>query len=169
MNPKHESQISILKKEDHSQRIRRRQDCDLISQWTFSYFQDYLKIGNKRELKAEDFPEVEDEDKAQIAAESIHKEWKLEQELHGEKASFTRALWRVFGPRYAVAGICFLIEFMVQLTQGWFLSRLLNSIADGNQSSYTYWYAAGLVFDQSAYTFLHHWEVFGVHQPTSSN
>ena len=37
---------------------------------------------------------------------------------------------------------------------------MLNSLSDGNQSSYTYLYAAGLVFDQSAYALMHHWEWF---------
>lgn len=155
MSPKEESQTFIL---EELKRIKRRQDCDFFTQWTFSYFQDYLTIGNKRALKAEDFPPVEDFDGAELMANDIHKAWRVEQERRSENPSFARALLKVYGPRYMNAGVFFLLEFFVQLTQGWFLARLLKAMSDPSQTPYMYYYAAGLVFDQSAYCLLHHWE-----------
>jgi hypothetical protein len=55
--------------------VRRAQDSSFISKWSFSYFSELLKRGQRGIISKDDIQLVEDEDKAQRLAESIMGEW----------------------------------------------------------------------------------------------
>jgi hypothetical protein len=97
--------------------VPRRQDTSFYHRWTFSYFNYLLWRGKKRDLVKEDFSPIEDDDKAEQMADDISREWKSEQ-ARSSNPSLYRVLLKVYGPRYAVAGIFFFLEYLVQLTQG---------------------------------------------------
>lgn len=138
---------------------RRRQDASLYDQIFYSYFNGLLQRGNHKDLGVNDFAPVEDADKAEDMAREITNEWK-EMEKKGNP-SLLRVLIKVYGGRYAFAGIPFFLEFWVQLSQGYFLAKLLEWIADPSGDKYLgYYYAAGISLDAFLYGLVHHLEWF---------
>ncbi|KAI8926103.1 hypothetical protein BC831DRAFT_511949 [Entophlyctis helioformis] len=121
-----------------------RSEANLFQQVSFSYLNDMIKEGSKRDLIAEDYPPVEAFDEADALSERVLAEWRHQQARHGSKAKLSRALWRVFGFQYSCTGLIYLLESLVKITQSYLLGMLLRWFESKDTSNQGYYIAAGL-------------------------
>jgi ATP-binding cassette subfamily C (CFTR/MRP) protein 4 len=116
----------------------RRQDSNFFMKWTFTYFDELARRGNKKELTSEDFPIIEDHDSCSKIATAINKEFKLAKK---QKRGLWFVLYKLYGVAYLVAGVFLLIFSMLQLAQGYYLGSLLRWFEGGTDSNQGYYYA----------------------------
>ncbi|KAI8918385.1 P-loop containing nucleoside triphosphate hydrolase protein [Powellomyces hirtus] len=79
----------------------------------------------RRELKAEEFPPVEHDDEAERLSTRLLEEWDKEIKQRGDGAKLWRAAFRVFGPKYMLAGVAYFAESCVKIGEGITLGYLL--------------------------------------------
>jgi ATP-binding cassette subfamily C (CFTR/MRP) protein 4 len=121
---------------------KRRQDANIFSRWTFSYYNDLAKRGTKKQLMPEDFPKIEEIDECEQLASDITNEFQIQKKLG-------RGLWwvlfKVFGRSYFLSGIFIFLESVCQLGLGYCLGNLLRWFEDPNRDlSSGYYYAIGI-------------------------
>jgi ATP-binding cassette, subfamily C (CFTR/MRP), member 4 len=149
----------VALQQEHVQPCRRRQDTNFIYKWSYMYLNDLIARGVKGDLQPDDYALIEDGDECQQLAKSILEEYGAEQKKG--KPSLWRVLFKVFGFQYSVGGAVYLTEALVQLTQGFFLSKLLSwfqtpeaDIASG------YYYCIALAVGTIVHGICHHVEFF---------
>lgn len=121
---------------------KRRQDSNIFSRWTFSYYNELALRGTKKQLESDDFPKIEDIDECEKLASEITDEFQKQKKLG-------RGLWwvllKVFGTSYFLSGIFIFLESMCQLALGYCLGNLLRWFEDANRDfSSGYYYAMGI-------------------------
>ncbi|KAJ3356578.1 hypothetical protein HDU91_005530, partial [Kappamyces sp. JEL0680] len=132
-------------------------DASFWQRLNFSYLSPLMRLGQNKDLNVEQLPEVEDADNSERLVDSLNKAW-------NKLPMGGRSLWTVLrdvvGPRYLWAAPWFFVEFGVQLTQGYFLSRLLRWVADPVDPNEGWYWATGIVVDAILYAHLHHGAFF---------
>ncbi|KAI8913475.1 P-loop containing nucleoside triphosphate hydrolase protein [Gorgonomyces haynaldii] len=117
-----------------------------------------VRLGFKKELETNDFPEIETADKASHVCDEILKGWALEQQKPNPK--LWKVLGKVFWQDYTLCFLGFLIEVFLKLGEGYFLALLLNWFRDPRQETDGYLYALYLSLCVVGHAIFHHIEFF---------
>ncbi|KAJ3276362.1 Multidrug resistance-associated protein 4 [Terramyces sp. JEL0728] len=142
-------------------KVKRRQDSNIFSRWTFSYLNPIIHRGLKRELVEGDYQNVEDADNCEYLSQKFLNEWEKAYSVSGQDTKLFPVLIKVFGSSYAIALIPFFLEAVMQVLEGYFLGQVLlwfQSPAD--DSNQAYFNALGLSIALFIHSFLHHVEFF---------
>ncbi|KAJ3021115.1 Multidrug resistance-associated protein 4 [Thoreauomyces humboldtii] len=102
-----------------------RENSSFLAQWTFSYMDEMVGRGMRRTVVASEFPPVERCDEAEQLSTRLLDAWTVEQNSRGPNAKLWRAAYKVFGPRYLLAGIAYFGESCAKLGEGISLGYLL--------------------------------------------
>ena len=130
----------------------------MLSQTFFSYMDDLIQKGYKKELEIDDYAPLEDQDESQALAQLILKHW--DQERQKAKPKLWKVLVKVFWKPFVISGVCFLLETFSKLSQGYFLSLLLNWFRSSGQGNEGYLYTLYLSIAVFCHAILHHLEFF---------
>ncbi|KAJ3106375.1 Multidrug resistance-associated protein 4, partial [Phlyctochytrium planicorne] len=143
---------------------KRRQESNIWGMLTFSYMNQVIRTGLKRELGPDDFMAIEDDDSSQDLSTKLIAAWEAELLRAKHTASqpqLLRAVWKVFGFRFMKPGLVSLVETFVKIGEALMLGVLLRWFQDPNGTSRDgYLYALGLSGTVFMHAFLHHIEFF---------
>ncbi|KAI9004612.1 hypothetical protein BC832DRAFT_531702 [Gaertneriomyces semiglobifer] len=138
-----------------------RQTSSFFSRWTYAYMNPMVARGARRNLVPEEFPLVERDDEADMLSSRLLEEWDKEVAKYGRHAKLWRVSLKVFGFRFALAGLAYFTEGLVQIAQGFLLGEFLKWFQDPDGTDRAgYLYAMGLAFLTFSYATLHHVEFF---------
>ncbi|KAJ3313911.1 Multidrug resistance-associated protein 4 [Boothiomyces sp. JEL0838] len=142
-------------------KVKRRQDSNIFSRWTFSYLNPIIHRGLKRELVEGDYQNVEDDDNCEYLSQRFLDEWEKAYKISGQETKLFPVLVKVFGPGYAIALIPFFIEAVMQVLEGYFLGQVLLWFQSPDTNpNIAYFNAIGLSIALFIHSFLHHVEFF---------
>ncbi|KAJ3322905.1 Multidrug resistance-associated protein 4 [Boothiomyces sp. JEL0866] len=142
-------------------KVKRRQDSNIFSKWTFSYLNPIIHRGLKRELVEGDYQSVEDDDNCEYLSQRFLGEWEKAYAVTGQGTKLFPVLVKVFGQSYAIALIPFFVEAVMQVLEGYFLGQVLLWFQTPNVDANTaYFNAIGLSIALFIHSFLHHVEFF---------
>ncbi|XP_033642849.1 multidrug resistance-associated protein 4-like [Asterias rubens] len=100
-----------------------------LSKLFFTWIGALFSLANKeKKLSPKDLDDVVPSDESCHLGDKLEREWskELEKVKLGKKASLTAALTRVFGPTYALFGICAFTEEALRIVQPFILGRLID-------------------------------------------
>ncbi|KAJ3063674.1 Multidrug resistance-associated protein 4, partial [Quaeritorhiza haematococci] len=140
-----------------------RQNSSLWAKFTYNYMNEMIGRGFRRELVTEDYPPIEDLDEAGDLSTRLREAWDTEVRTHGpQNAKLWRATWKVFGWRYIIGGLWFLLESLVKIATAVVLSLLLNHLSKPNEEKGNdgWYYALALSLCIFFSAFLHHIDFF---------
>nr|KAJ3418380.1 Multidrug resistance-associated protein 4 [Polyrhizophydium stewartii] len=124
--------------------FKSRSQTNLYQQISFSYMNDLIKQGSRREILVEEYPPVENDDDAGDASHRILTAWRQEHAQRGSAASLWRVLRKVYGWQYTGIGLLFLFETFVKIAESFLLGLLLDWFDSGTDASEGYARAAAL-------------------------
>eukprot|EP00058_Branchiostoma_floridae_P018300 XP_002603789.1 hypothetical protein BRAFLDRAFT_86619 [Branchiostoma floridae] len=133
-------QLYVNVSSDGTETVQRRR-----SKWLDPLF----AKGYRKRLEESDLYNVIEEESSQKLGGDLERAWQKELDLAttatGKPPSFQRALLQCFGFKYALIGLCFFVEEVLQLAQPVFLGLLISSLsADttvSRQEAYLYAFA----------------------------
>ncbi|KAJ3049341.1 hypothetical protein HK097_009645, partial [Rhizophlyctis rosea] len=166
-----------------------RTTSSFLGKWTYSYMNEMMRRGVKRELVQEEFPAVEIYDEAERLSDKLMREWDAEVKKRGvQQARLWRALVsaaafesrtelgsrscnatgdlvgrkvRAFGVQYSLAGVAYLVEVVVVTLSSIFLGYLLRWFQNPNATSKEgFLWAMTMSLSTFAHAVLHHVEFY---------
>ncbi|TPX76311.1 hypothetical protein CcCBS67573_g02441 [Chytriomyces confervae] len=109
-----------------ARRFQRRQDASFLSRWTYSYVNETISRGMKKQFDGDDWPLNCDEDDAETLSKDLLDAWDKEvARIGGDRASLAWVTMKVHWKLISVATFFFLLEEAVLLVSASFLSKLL--------------------------------------------
>lgn len=102
-----------------------RKGYNFFGKWSFSYMDEMIKRGYRRDLKLDEFPSVEPEDQALYVSNKIIDSWDKEVEKRGKDASLIRASLKAFWVEMLIAFTVTFIENAFTTAQGFALGKIL--------------------------------------------
>ncbi|XP_035673618.1 multidrug resistance-associated protein 4-like isoform X1 [Branchiostoma floridae] len=122
--------------------------ANFMSRASFSWLDPLFAKGYRKRLEESDLYNVIEEESSQKLGGDLERAWQKELDLATttwKPPSFQRALLQCFGFKYALIGLCFFVEEVLQLAQPVFLGLLISSLsADttvSRQEAYLYAFA----------------------------
>ncbi|XP_078614435.1 ATP-binding cassette sub-family C member 4-like [Branchiostoma floridae x Branchiostoma japonicum] len=127
-----------------------------LSKLFFWWLNPLFKTGYKRTLQEDDMYNIMYEDSSQKQADDLEREWKTEldnaKESPNRPPSLKRALFRLFGARYLLLGLCALFVESVKIVQPIVLTWLLGYFAPESTVTTTQAYMYALIISVCAFT-----------------
>eukprot|EP00058_Branchiostoma_floridae_P007841 XP_002593329.1 hypothetical protein BRAFLDRAFT_119583 [Branchiostoma floridae] len=127
-----------------------------LSKLFFWWLNPLFKTGYKRTLQEDDMYNIMYEDSSQKQADDLEREWKKEldnaKESPNRPPSLKRALFRLFGARYLLLGLCALFVESVKIVQPIVLTWLLGYFAPESTVTTTQAYMYALIISVCAFT-----------------
>ncbi|XP_042212324.1 ATP-binding cassette sub-family C member 4-like isoform X2 [Homarus americanus] len=145
-----------------------RDAAGLLSKMVFWWILPLMRLGHSRPLEVQDLYRVQEQDASLGLGDRMQKSWDEEVErskAKGKKASYVKAVIRVFGWEYARVGILAAFEECVlRIGQPLCLGGLIRyySGAEGYTALYGWLYSTGVVMGSILYIFSHHPYFWGV-------
>ena len=122
-----------------------RSEANFYQQLSFSYMNEIIKAGSKRNLLPEEYPEVEIDDDANRLGELIAHEWNNEKSINPSNPKLWRVLYRIYGTQLLGTSMIYFLESIIKISQSYFLGLLLSWLELQLFNNYDgYYYAAGL-------------------------
>ncbi|TPX30555.1 hypothetical protein SmJEL517_g05897 [Synchytrium microbalum] len=130
--------------------------------WTFSFMNELVRRGLKRDLVAEDLPAIDPPDDSTKLVAAFTRAWKYELDKHGPKdANIWKAAFHAFGFGFMLGGLAFVAEACVQIGEAIMLGQILIYFQTPTApSSDGYLAAMGLSLCVITHGMLHHIEFF---------
>lgn len=118
-------------------------DANILSKFTFWWFNPLMVLGYKKALEMGDLYLLREQDRAENVGKNFASSWKAESTRR--KPNLLRALHVSFGTPFYLAGIIKVFYDVTQLASPVFLRWIIEFIADPEMDSYIgYLYAIGL-------------------------
>ncbi|KAJ3325674.1 Multidrug resistance-associated protein 4 [Boothiomyces sp. JEL0866] len=117
--------LQDLKKKDKVNRFKGREESNFFMKWSFGYLDRMFKWGSKGELLPGNYPAIEEDEECDKLSSKFLEEWNREAERNGRNASLYKVLFKLFGFKYIVNGIFYLVEIGFLTVQGYLISLIL--------------------------------------------
>lgn len=123
----------------------KREGYNFFGKWSFSYMDEMIKRGYRRNLEFEEFPEVETEDKASLLSERILNQWNKDIEKNPDKARLWWSTLKAFKYEVLLTAAINFFENIFITVQGYALGQILLWLQsptrddDANKNKGYYW------------------------------
>eukprot|EP00760_Papus_ankaliazontas_P006663 PhM_4_TR1312/c0_g1_i2/m.52757/K05673/ABCC4; ATP-binding cassette, subfamily C (CFTR/MRP), member 4 len=140
------------------------EDAGWFSKFLFLWTIPIMATGASKVLESSDVPPIPTDERAHVVHRNVCAAWDDEVKKRGlEKASFFRALWRVYGFRYIMYGLVVLFEGVIMMGIPLILARVVRYLED-DKGEYSEWegytWAAVLVIANIVLAIVHHHNFF---------
>ncbi|CAG8704303.1 27994_t:CDS:2, partial [Dentiscutata erythropus] len=110
--------------------------ANLFSVITFWWANSLMSLGYKRPLEKEDLYVLNDARTSKILTDKFDVEWKKETQKVGKNPSLVKALYRVVGAKFFLAGVCRIVSDTIQVFSPLILKLLLNFVTEAYTSNF---------------------------------
>ncbi|KAI8916137.1 P-loop containing nucleoside triphosphate hydrolase protein [Gorgonomyces haynaldii] len=126
--------------------FKSRSESSLLHRISFSYLNDMIREGSTRVINPSEYPNVEASDNSQSLSDVFMREWEKEQQSKGKQARLVTVLRRVFGWKFYLIGLPYLLESIFKIGQAYCLGLLLEWFQRPVPSDTTDYFSTGYLY-----------------------